>query len=299
VNKELLVSIITPSFNQASYLEETILSVINQEYKNIEYIIIDGGSEDGSVDIIKKYEKHISYWISEKDKGQADAINKGFAKCTGDFVCWINSDDILYSCFAERMVSTFKKNPSVEFIYGDVEQGIDFKNRSLRKGRRVTARQVIRDIDVPIPQQATMWKASILKKTGGLDTRWNVLLDRDFFSRIVLNCKIMYIPETLAFFRNHNKSKSVAQEMEWVEELPVYYEEIYTKDLVPRTYRKYRNQTMINTWLMCSSICSSQKEIFLAETFLKKARELNYFLFRYISLKNSYIKPVLYKLFFW
>ncbi|MFZ4612746.1 MAG: glycosyltransferase family 2 protein, partial [Bacteroidia bacterium] len=90
------ISIITPSYNQGQYIEETILSVINQDYPNIEYIVMDGGSNDQTVEIIKKYESKITYWVSEKDKGQADAINKGFARATGDILCWLNSDDYFF-----------------------------------------------------------------------------------------------------------------------------------------------------------------------------------------------------------
>ena len=117
--KEPKISIITPSYNQSNFLEETILSVINQNYKNIEYIIIDGQSTDNSVKIIKKYEKHLTFWVSEKDDGQSDAIHKGFRKATGDILCWLNSDDFFVQGALNNVARHFEKNSKSDILIGD------------------------------------------------------------------------------------------------------------------------------------------------------------------------------------
>lgn len=114
------ISIVTPSFNQAEYLERTILSVINQDYPNLEYIIIDGGSTDSSIEIIKKYEKQLYFWISEKDQGQSDAINKGFQKSSGHFVTWLNSDDILLPGVLFELAEAIDKNKDISWFAGNI-----------------------------------------------------------------------------------------------------------------------------------------------------------------------------------
>src|SRR6185295_16519519 len=113
------LSIITPSFNQAQFIEETILSVLDQNYENLEYIVIDGGSTDNSVDIIKKYESRIAYWISEKDQGQAHALNKGLARATGDIVAYLNSDDLYLPEAFARVIEYFNQHPQCQWLCGD------------------------------------------------------------------------------------------------------------------------------------------------------------------------------------
>src|SRR5882672_3579012 len=112
------ISIVTPSYNQGSYLEKTILSVLDQEYPNIEYIVIDGGSTDNSVDIIKKYEKHLKYWVSEQDRGQSNAINKGFSHATGDLLAWLNSDDYYMPGALWTLATMAMANPEASAFVG-------------------------------------------------------------------------------------------------------------------------------------------------------------------------------------
>ena len=134
INHLPLVSIVTPSFNQAKFLEKTIISVLSQNYPNIEYMVIDGGSKDGSADIIRKYENKISYWVSENDKGQTDAINKGFKKAKGIYCSYLNSDDVLAPDSVTKIVNAFLKNPDAGVVYGDYTF-IDENNRVLKIGK--------------------------------------------------------------------------------------------------------------------------------------------------------------------
>src|SRR6266513_4869973 len=113
------ISIITPSFNQAQFLEETILSVLNQRYPNLEYIVIDGGSTDGCVDVIKRYEDRLAFWVSEPDRGQPHAINKGLAKATGEIVAFINSDDVYLPGALSTVASHFIESPERGWLCGD------------------------------------------------------------------------------------------------------------------------------------------------------------------------------------
>lgn len=202
------VTIVTPSFNQAEFLEETIKSVLNQTYPNIEYIVVDGGSTDGSVDIIKKYEDKLAWWVSEPDNGQSDAINKGFAKATGDVYNWLNSDDILYPDAVKIAVHFMQKYPKNEVVYGD-RIVIDNNGRIIDVFEPVSVSRKMAKFALRIPQETTFFSARIWKKVNGLNESLHFVMDSDLWMRLMKETSFLHIPFFIAAYRNHEESKSV------------------------------------------------------------------------------------------
>ena len=206
-----LVSIVTPSFNQASYLEQTIRSVLDQDHADIEYLVIDGGSTDGSTDIIKKYASRLAYWVSEKDSGQADAINKGMARAKGDIVAWLNSDDYYLPGAVTAAVKAFDANPDVVLVYADMlavdEHGQTFN--TLRY-RQLTLEDLL-SFQI-IGQPAVFMRRSAFEQAGGLDPSYHFLLDHHLWIRIAAQGRtIVHVPQTWAAARYHPAAKNRAQ----------------------------------------------------------------------------------------
>ena len=221
-----LVSIVTPSFNQAAYLEETILSVLNQEYPNIEYIIVDGGSTDGSLEIIQRYVDRLAWWVSEKDQGQTDAINKGFAKAKGEILAWLNSDDTYLPNAVSDAVGYLLMHPEVGLVYGDANF-IDEKGRVIGKfPARQTDYQHLRRGFVHIPQQTSFFRAELWRKVAPLDPSFFFAMDYDLWVRIAKIAPLQYLPQIWANFRLHGNAKTMAaDERCWPEMLRVHYRE--------------------------------------------------------------------------
>lgn len=218
-----LVTIITPSFNQAPYLEDTILSVLTQDYPNIEYFIVDGGSTDGSLEIIKKYANQITDWVSEPDKGQTDAINKGFSMANGEVLAWINSDDTYYPHAVKEAVDFLRSHPEVGLVYGDTNF-IDSNGRIIgRFNAQQTSYRRLRRGGVYIPQQSSFFLADIWKEVGPLDPDFYFAMDYDLWVRIAKEREIAYVPKLWANFRLHDDAKSIADDIRcWPEMLEVH-----------------------------------------------------------------------------
>ncbi|MEQ8473931.1 MAG: glycosyltransferase family 2 protein [Marinoscillum sp.] len=206
------ISIITPSFNQGQYIEETIHSVLDQGYPNLEYIIIDGGSEDNTVEIIKKYEKHLKYWVSEPDKGQSDAINKGLKHCTGDIFNWLNSDDQLVSGSLKIVSEYFQSNNELQVLTGK-ELHFGDGSEKLKYGTKIYQSIEQNIFHSVFYQPSTFWKTDLVKQFG-VSNDLHYLMDTYLWVQFLLKYgseNVLKINNTLAKFRLHNASKSVGQ----------------------------------------------------------------------------------------
>jgi glycosyltransferase involved in cell wall biosynthesis len=213
------ISIITPSFNQGQFLEETFLSIINQNYPALELIVIDGGSTDNSVEIIRKYERHIKYWVSEKDNGQSEAINKGLKIATGDIINWINSDDILMPNALHAIGNIFSQLPEeTGLIHGgtiafnnDADLYTDFGYDEVNTERYLAG--------IAFPQPSAFFLRKLLLDVGYLNEDLHFKMDYDLYSRMVLKTNFLKVTNVFSKYRLHESSKTVSQSNKFVEDL--------------------------------------------------------------------------------
>lgn len=211
------ITIITPSFNQGQFLDEAIRSVVCQNYPCLEYIVIDGGSTDNSVEIIRKYNDKITYWVSEPDRGQSHAINKGLARATGDIIGWVNSDDyLLPNCL--MLIANLFKNHRKEIIAGNVEEivthnDVDYEVEQIVVQQGITLRNFVCywESKYSWHQVGLFFPASVWKNIGSLDETLTYGMDYDLMCRFLQRTSVYYINETVARFRLHSNSKTVSQ----------------------------------------------------------------------------------------
>lgn len=211
MSKTLKISVVTPSYNQSQFIESTITSVINQDYDNVEYIIIDGGSNDGTMEIIEKYADKISYYVSERDNGQTHAIMKGFERSSGDILCWLNSDDVLEPHTLSVIADYFTLYPERDFVYGNATW-IDGMGNILYKRKEIPfVRWLWYYAYNYIPQPSAFWRRSIYEAVGGIDENFSLAMDTDLFSRMSTKAKIYHLPHFMSQFRVHGQQRSTVQ----------------------------------------------------------------------------------------
>lgn len=224
-----LVTIVTPSYQQADYLEATLQSVLTQDYPNIEYIVIDGGSTDGSVEIIERYADQLAYWVSEPDEGQSDAINKGLMRAKGEIIAWLNSDDIYLPGAIARAVEALHAQPDAGIVYGNL-QSVDAAGRVFNT---ITYKQYnLADLLALriIGQPTVFMRRSVLEQAGPLNASYQYLMDHNLWVRMAMHAEMVYLPEIWAAARHHPAAKNTAlaagfgeeayRILRWAEERP-------------------------------------------------------------------------------
>lgn len=212
-----LVSIVTPSFNQAGFLEQTIRSVLGQDYPRLEYILVDGGSTDGSLEIIRRYAGRLAQWSAEPDRGQADAINKGLRRATGEIVAWLNSDDLYLEGAVARAVAALERHPEASMVYADGLM-VDFSGRVLDWHRYRTYRALDLVCFEVLLQPTVFMRRETLERTGLLNETYSLILDHELWVRMAAQAPIVHVPEFWAVERTHEQAKTIARAADFVEE---------------------------------------------------------------------------------
>ncbi len=201
-----VISVVTPSLNQHAFIRDTLLSVLGQGYPNLEYVVVDGGSTDGSINVIREHEEHLTWWVTEPDRGHPHAINKGFAHTSGEIMCWINSSDVYFPWTLATVAEVFSQLPQVEWIMGvNTEFSLTGGPRQVT-GARFNAYDVLAGDYRWIQQESVFWRRSLWERAGGaLDEDKPRVADFDLWLRFFRLAKLYHVGTVLGGFRNHDQ----------------------------------------------------------------------------------------------
>ena len=238
------MSVVTPSYNQGRFLEETIRSVLLQGYPDFEYFIIDGGSADESLEIIRRYEPWLTYWTSEPDRGQSDAINKGWARATGDVVAYLNSDDCYLTGAVAKVAQRFFEDPNLGMVYGTALIVDEFGELLREWQAQPFDLKAMLAIGNMVPQPAAFFSKSVLHTLGYLNENWHLIMDYEFCTRVGTRFPAACIPDALARFRDHAASKSRSRFQQMAEELIEFFKSYSTDQIAQRDLQVIKQTAM-------------------------------------------------------
>ncbi len=271
------ISVVTPSFNQAQFIEETIRSVLLQGYPNLEYIIMDGGSTDGSAEIIRKYGPWLSFWVSEPDNGQSDAINKGWHRSSGEILAWLNSDDTYEMGALQKTANFMLENYDIGMLYGDCN--------IIDENGQVTNKAPAKDFDLKslvcnewfIPQQSSFIRRKVIQETGDVNEELHLVMDWEYWLRIALKeFKVSYFPETLANFRQYGEAKTFDKTDVSSEEKFSVLNSLFNNDDILPKISSFKNKAYAHVHKYASSAYAYGKNVDNKKAFCHLIKSIKY-----------------------
>jgi glycosyltransferase involved in cell wall biosynthesis len=277
MNKWPLVSIVTPSLNQGRFIHATIESILLQDYPHLEYWVIDGGSNDGTVEILKSYGDRIR-WISESDQGQSQAVNKGWKRSSGDILGWVNADDLLQPFAIRSAVEALVAKPSIGAVYGDTNY-IDDVDKIIQPypTRAYNYVALVSETENFIPQPSVFMRRTVLEKTGFLNETLHYLMDYDLWLRMGPIAPMEYLPTPMAALRLHSTAKTVKAMSKFANEFVLIFQNLFSNPVLPVTLQQRQIEIMHMAYVHSASFCFWGGETGMALQFLQKAWGLHPF----------------------
>ena len=246
-----LVSIVTPSYNQAQFLEETIQSVLDQDYEPIEYVVVDDGSTDGSVEIVERYADRLAWWTAQENRGQVPAVNRGFRHATGEYMAYLNSDDTLLPGAVSRMTGELESDPGLLLVYGDARYTDESSQvTGYLPSREFDVATMVRSADNHVVQPSTMWRREAWERFGPFDERGWYFFDFEFFLQFPPE-RVRRIPEPLSTYRIHAEAKSTgAFATRLARDHARLADAFFTSERLPATARRYVREGRSSAYLL-------------------------------------------------
>jgi glycosyltransferase involved in cell wall biosynthesis len=269
------VTVVTPSYNQAQFLEQTIVSVLDQDYPNIEYAVVDGGSTDGSVEIIERYADRLAWWTNGPDGGQAAALNAAFARARGTYLGWINSDDTLLPGAISRVVAALESKPDAVLAYGGVvHTDADSRRLDYHEPWVFQVEEMLRTWTHLIAQQGSLFRRDAWERVGPLDTTRFYTFDSEFFLKLALTGEVLPVPEPVATYRFHDTSYSVADPVRRAHDHVAFVDQVFAWEGLPDRYRPLAPEAKAYAYLWAARLFYTGGEHGLARRHYVRALRL-------------------------
>ncbi len=270
------VSIVTPSYNQAAFLEETICSVLEQDYPDVEYVVVDDGSTDGSVEIVERYADRLHWWRRQENAGQVAAINRGFEHTTGELLAYLNSDDTLLPGAVSELVAEFEADPDLVMVYGDALYTDAGSNRTgYLTSRDWDPPAMVRNCDNHVVQPSSMWTRAAWEQAGPFDERGYYFFDFEFYLRLSALGPVKRVPKPWSTYREHPASKTVGDQLGKARDYLRFADEFLTSDRLPAELRPYARQGRASARVAAANNLYGQLELGSARRWLWEALALH------------------------